>query len=84
MLTLIDYLFQGLWGSKAFVSEYFIPDELIGKRANFLGAYITDMILTWDPTEGSQDLSEDFIKVLVKMLTRYSHEKKTIIDLKIM
>jgi hypothetical protein len=69
---LITYCFskkQGLLGSIAFVREYLIPRELIDKKANFLGAYVIDMALNYDPTPGSQSLPRDIMIV--------SQDKKT-------
>ena len=56
----------GMHGSKAFVNDYLIPVELIGKRSHFLGAYIIDMNLIYDPTPGSQRIPDDIAKACPK------------------
>ena len=50
---------QGLLGSIAFVREYLIPRELQARKSSFLGAYVIDMALNYDPLPGSQTLPRD-------------------------
>ena len=52
----------GLLGSIAFVKEYLVPNDLIGDKADFLGAYVMDMALVYDPRPGVQTLPEDVAK----------------------
>ena len=53
----------GLLGSKAFVNEWLIPKELQNKDTQFLGAYVMDMDLIYDPKPGAQSLPGDIVKV---------------------
>lgn len=59
MFVAFDLEEHGLLGSMAFVREYLIPKELMAKNSKFLGAYIIDMVLNYDPTPGSQILPRD-------------------------
>jgi len=43
------------------VREYLIPTELVGRKATFLGAYVIDMALNYDPNPGSQTLPRDIM-----------------------
>lgn len=54
---------QGLLGSTAFVREYLIPKELMARKATFLGAYVIDMVLNYDPSPGAQILPRDIQSV---------------------
>lgn len=47
-------------GSKAFVSKYLIPEEIEKRKSQFMGAYVTDMILTFDNATNSQSLPEKY------------------------
>jgi acetylornithine deacetylase/succinyl-diaminopimelate desuccinylase-like protein len=49
----------GLIGSQAFVKKFLIPKELIAKKADFLGAYVMDMDLIYNPEENSQRIPAD-------------------------
>ncbi|RWS18497.1 uncharacterized protein B4U80_00588, partial [Leptotrombidium deliense] len=51
----------GLLGSIAFVRDYLIPEE-INKGVKFTGAYILDMILSYNDSAFSQRLPPDFIQ----------------------
>lgn len=53
----------GLLGSSAFVKEYIIPHELIQRKANFLGAYIIDMLLNYETKVNSQSIPNDLRRV---------------------
>ena len=61
--TVIFVLFDleefGLFGSDAFVQEYLIPKELLGKQSKYLGAYIVDMDLYYSPEADTQTLPKD-------------------------
>lgn len=46
---------QGLKGSKHFIKDYLIPTEVIKNNVKITGAYIMDMILSFDGGNGSQD-----------------------------
>lgn len=59
----LDLEENGLLGSQAFVNKWLIPKELIAKKANFLGAYVMDMDLFYDPRPGSQGLPYDISSV---------------------
>ncbi|RWS27783.1 uncharacterized protein B4U80_08033 [Leptotrombidium deliense] len=50
---------RGILGSLAFVNQYLIPTEISRKRANFIGAYILDMVLNFDPSVRSQTVPFD-------------------------
>ena len=55
----------GLKGSQAFVDKWLIPNELVGKDVNFLGAYVMDMDLFYDPRPDSQSIPYDIERVSV-------------------
>jgi Zn-dependent M28 family amino/carboxypeptidase len=57
--TLFDLEEKGLLGSLAFTREYLIPEELMKRKNRFLGAYVADMLITYDPSPGSQRISYD-------------------------
>ncbi|XP_015789294.1 uncharacterized protein LOC107366223 [Tetranychus urticae] len=49
----------GALGSIAFVNNYLIPKVLNSNNVKFLGAYIMDMILNYDPSVNAQVLPRD-------------------------
>ena len=53
----------GLVGSRAFVNEWLIPKELLNKDTQFLGAYVMDMDVFYDPRPGAQSLPSDIVEV---------------------
>lgn len=53
----------GLLGSQAFVKKWLIPKELLNKDTQFLGAYVIDMDVFYDPTPGAQSLPFDVASV---------------------
>jgi Zn-dependent M28 family amino/carboxypeptidase len=56
---------QGILGSLAFVNQYLIPEEISGKKAKFVGAYIMDMVMNFDVRPRSQSLPLDIFTVTV-------------------
>ncbi|RWS00961.1 uncharacterized protein B4U79_12338 [Dinothrombium tinctorium] len=56
MFVAFDLEEFGLLGSIAFVHDYLIPREIVKNGANFLGAFIIDMILRQEQAENSQKL----------------------------
>ncbi|RWS18004.1 uncharacterized protein B4U79_12004, partial [Dinothrombium tinctorium] len=50
---------QGCDGSKAFVKEYIIPKVIDKTNATYVGAFLIDMMLLFDPRENVQTLPED-------------------------
>ncbi|RWS04742.1 uncharacterized protein B4U79_02535, partial [Dinothrombium tinctorium] len=64
MFVAFDLEELGLLGSLAFVRDYLIPLELVKNGANFLGAFITDMVLRQEPDENSQKLPTDVEKAV--------------------
>lgn len=58
-----DFEELGLHGSKAFVDRFLIPNEIIERQSQFLGAYITDMLLNYNDKPNTQLLPSDIIKV---------------------
>ncbi|KAI1286923.1 Aminopeptidase YwaD [Halotydeus destructor] len=61
MFVAFDLEELGLLGSTAFVREYLIPKELMAKKSTFLGAYVIDMVLNYDPSLGAQVLPRDML-----------------------
>ncbi|RWS20892.1 hypothetical protein B4U80_11984, partial [Leptotrombidium deliense] len=57
---LFDQEESGLEGSLAFVREYFVPKIIEKQKAEYVGAFITDMCLTYDPEPNSQQIPRDF------------------------
>ncbi|RWS12080.1 hypothetical protein B4U79_05743 [Dinothrombium tinctorium] len=57
--VLFDEEETGLHGSIAFVDEYLIPKVLDKTNSTFVGAYIADMILSYDDTPFSFDIPDD-------------------------
>ena len=55
---LFDLEEEYLKGSKYFVQQYLIPTEVRKNRATFKGAYVMDMILSYNNTMGSQSLRD--------------------------
>lgn len=52
----------GVLGSYAFVREHLIPNELIERKATFLGAYCIDMVLNYNTSANSQQIPEDTVE----------------------
>lgn len=63
MLVAFDLEEKGILGSLAFVNNYLIPNELIGRQAKFQGAYILDMVMNYDPHPRSQVMPLDILAV---------------------
>ncbi|RWS22431.1 hypothetical protein B4U80_00895, partial [Leptotrombidium deliense] len=61
---LFDQEESGLEGSKAFVKEYLIPKIIFRQKAEYVGAFVTDMCLTYDPEPKSQEIPHDFPKIV--------------------
>ena len=57
----------GLMGSNAFVTDWLIPRKLKNKNSEFLGAYVVDMDLLYDPRPGVQILPRDVAEVSVEI-----------------
>lgn len=53
----------GALGSIAFVNNYLIPKVLNSSKVKFLGAYVMDMILNYDPSVNAQILPRDITRV---------------------
>lgn len=62
-------------GSKAFVSKHLIPEEIEKRKSKFLGAYVTDMILTFDSKPNSQSMPKKLD--WVSWICRLSKSSKT-------
>ncbi|RWS29190.1 hypothetical protein B4U80_12742, partial [Leptotrombidium deliense] len=60
---LFDQEESGLDGSAALISEYLLPKILNKYNATFIGAYITDMVLVYEPAPNKQTLPSDFIEM---------------------
>lgn len=58
-----DFEELGLHGSKAFVQKYLVPTELIDRQSQFMGAYITDMLLNYNNEPNTQTLASDITRV---------------------
>ena len=56
--TLFDLEEKGLLGALAFVREYLLPQE-VAKGNKVIGAYVQDMVLTYDSAPGSQRIPTD-------------------------
>ena len=54
----------GLLGSHHFVNSYLIPKEINENNAEFIGAYVMDMALVYNPINGSQSFPDDMTKKL--------------------
>ena len=65
----------GLMGSNAFVTDWLIPRKLKNKNSKFLGAYVVDMDLLYDPRPGVQIIPQDVAEVNVEI----SDDSKTVI-----
>lgn len=59
MFVAFDLEEHGLIGSRAFVRDWLIRKFLLNKDNIFLGAYIFDVNLLYDPTPGSQYVPDD-------------------------
>ncbi|XP_054168156.1 uncharacterized protein LOC128965475 [Oppia nitens] len=66
MFVALDLEEYGALGSKYFVNDYLIPNELIERKSQFIGAIILDTILNFNQTLGSQDIPYDIFKALPK------------------
>lgn len=58
-----DFEELGLHGSKAFVDKFLIPTEIVERQSQFMGAYITDMLLNYNNEPNTQTLPSDITKV---------------------
>ena len=69
--TIIFVMFDleeiGTQGSEFFVREWLIPKELLHTNTRFLGLYNLDMVMTYDPTPGSQMIPIDLQEVNVTL-----------------
>ena len=63
IFVLNDFEESGLVGSRAFVNEWLIPKELLNQDTQFLGAYVMDMDVFYDPRPGAQILPADITQV---------------------
>ena len=72
LFVLFDLEERGLWGSIAFVREYLVPFELKAKAITFVGAFIADMVLTWDQTPNSQRIPAD-VAAVSSSINFYDH-----------
>lgn len=61
--VLFDLEERGLWGSILFVREYLVPFELTQRGVTVVGAYVADMILTYDRQANSQRIPSDVATV---------------------
>ena len=76
--TIIFVMFDmeevGTQGSEYFVREWLIPKELSHTNTRFLGLYNLDMVMTYDPTPGSQMIPTDLQEVNVTLSdSNYAH-----------
>ena len=75
MFVAFDFEEAGYVGSKIFVENYLIPEELIKEQAKFLGAFIFDNLMIYKSEENSQRIPDLMKKVsLKKKYSRFSVE----------
>lgn len=63
MLVWFDHEESGLLGSRAFVTDYLLKKVLNKFRSKFIGAYITDMVMTNESKNMTQMIPEFIPKV---------------------
>ena len=67
MFLMFDMEELQMLGSEYFVREWLIPKELLHTNTRFLGLYNLDMVMTYDPTPGSQTIPSDLQEVNVTL-----------------